>query len=108
VTNLLKLLAILTALGPKIPKAIELIMAFIALFAPDAESASDGLQLAEMTPAETALVGVISEAMTADGTQAVIDFSRLRRFAKWASESAAGKMAFDALIAILLKAITGG
>lgn len=85
--SVLKFLTIFASLGPKIPKAYELFLALYNLFATEIEDVAGGLEVVELTAEEQRLCEVISQAISAEGTQSAFDFSRLRKFVKWASES---------------------
>jgi hypothetical protein len=103
--SFLSLLQLIVALGPKIPKAMELLKALYDLFATEIEAAipAGGLELVADTDEELALIGQISEALSADGTQAAFDGSRLRGLVKFLNDSGLGSL----LVGILTQAAAG-
>lgn len=95
--NLLTILTFITKFSGKIPQALQLINALIALFSGEIEAAAPegGLQLTELTPQESALVQQITDATSAGGTQAMFDLSKLRQlvaFFNKAKDSPLGKI----------------
>ncbi len=104
--SFLKLLQLVVSLGPKIPKAIELLRAFYDLFASEIEKAipAGGLELVANSPEEEALMAQISESLSASGSQAAFDGSRLRGLVKFLNDSGLASL----LIGILTKAAAGG
>lgn len=95
--NLLTILTFITKFSGKIPQAMALINALIALFSGEIEAAapSGGLEVAELSADEAILVESITQSISAGGTQAVLDLSKLRQFAKWLNtvrESPLGKL----------------
>jgi hypothetical protein len=106
VPTLLKLLTLIASLGPKIPKAIELINALIALFAPEIASAGE-LKIVRLSAKERRLVEKISAGLSTRRTQALFDVSKLSAFAKWLAKSANSELG-KLLIAILTRAVAGG
>ena len=104
--SLLKLLALIAALGPKIPKAIELINALIALFAPEIASAGE-LKIVKLSAKERRLVEKISAALSTPRRQAAFDIGKLAAFAKWLQAKANSDLG-KWLIAILTRAAAGG
>lgn len=65
--NLAKIAALVAAWGPKIPQAVNLIMAFLALFGgPAAEAAGDagGLEMTQLDDVTQANLKTITEAMS--------------------------------------------
>lgn len=83
--DLLALLKFIASISGKIPQALELIRAFIALFATEIEAAvpPGGLEVVELSSDEATLVDEISAAVSPDGTQAQFDLVKLMQFAKW-------------------------
>lgn len=84
-----RILAALAALDPqKIKDAFAALMAIIQVFWPKIAAAvpEGGLELVELSAEDTAAVEKITLALSADGTQAVFDLGRVRRFAKWIEE----------------------
>lgn len=107
--NLLKILEFIVSISGKIPQLMQLVNAIIALFADEIEQAqpAGGLQVAELSTDEAMHVETITQALSAGGTQAVLDLAKLRQFAKWLndiSESPLGKL----LIGLFSGLSTGG
>jgi len=105
--NLFTILTFITSISGKIPQAMKLIQLFIELFADPIAAAtpSDSLQVAELSPEESALVEQITQAISADGTQAVLDLAKLRQFAVWLNSVASSPLG-KALIALLSGGLT--
>lgn len=70
----------------KLPKAIEWLNLTLDLLEIDNPAAADSLQLVEPTAEETCLEEQLSQALTAEGTQAVFDGSRLRKLVALAAD----------------------
>lgn len=85
VFNLLMILTFLTSMSGKIPKLVKIFQDIYDLFATEIAAAVPvgGLEVAELSPQESALAEQITQALSADGTQAVFDLSKIRQFAKW-------------------------
>lgn len=107
--DLLALLKFVVAFSAKIPQALELIRAFIALFSTEIEAAAPpgGLEVVELSDAEAKLVDQISNAVSPDGTQAQFDLIKLMQFAKWLN-GIANTPRGKALIDLLSGLATGG
>lgn len=83
--NLLSILQFIASISGKIPQLMALVNSIIALFADEIEAAvpAGTLQVAELTPQESALVEQISQGLSASGTQAVLDLAKLMQLARW-------------------------
>jgi hypothetical protein len=103
VSTLLKVYALLVDIGPRLPKAWALLQALYDLFADKIEAAGE-LEVVEMPAEVLAMEQQITDKLAADGSLNAIDFTRLRKLAKWANES--GTASF--LISILVRAAAGG
>lgn len=82
---MMKYLDILKALksaGKFAPVLLDIYLYILAKFeAMKSDVADDSLQLVEPTEEELALEGEVSQALTAEGSQAIFDGSRLRKLA---------------------------
>lgn len=89
--NLLWLLQFVTANRAKIKQAWALLMALYELFAGEIEAGltpDDGLEFtAPPTIEEQALLQIVTDELSADGTQAAIDLGRMRKLAKFLNEA---------------------
>lgn len=95
--NLLTILTFIASKLDKIPQALQLLNALIALFSGEIEKVAPegGLEVVELSPEESAKVEVITQAISTDGTQAVLDLSGLRKlvaFFNKAKDSPLGKI----------------
>lgn len=107
--NLFKLLTFITSISGKIPQLMTLVNAIIALFADEIEAAvpSGGLQATELSAEEAACAEAITQALTeSSGTQAVLDLSKLRQFARWLDGIASSPL--GKLLISLLSGIPNG
>lgn len=85
--DILKLLiSIATTAKAKLPAVMAWIDQTVALLEIGNVAASDSLQVIEPTDEETALEGELAQALTADGSQAAFDGSRLRKLVQLAGE----------------------
>jgi len=86
--NLLTILQFLVSISGKIPQLMQLVNAIIALFADEIEAAvpPGGLEVVALSAEEETHVETITQALSAAGTQAVLDLAKLRQFAKWLND----------------------
>jgi hypothetical protein len=98
----LKLLRVLASLDvadlKKAQALLTMIMDYFGAALPQ-PGTTGALENVQMSEEETALVEQISQKLSADGTQAAFDGSRLRGLAKFLQDSGLG----EALLSILLK-----
>ena len=76
---------ILTVSKDKLPGVLQILDQILTLLSLGNPSA-DSLQVVEPTAEECALEGQLAEALTAEGSQAVFDGSRLRKLAALAAQ----------------------
>ncbi len=81
--ELLKVL--LTVTGGKLPQVLAILNQILALLE-TTKPATENLEMCERSSEEEALEGQLSQALSAEGTQAVFDGSRLRKLLALAGE----------------------
>lgn len=84
----LDILKALKSAGKFAPVLLDIYLYILAKFEAVKSEASDSLQLVEPTEEEAALESEVAQALTADGSQAIFDGSRLRKLAALATQFA--------------------